>query len=160
MKDFKQVSFLPSQCRHELDEFGKLLGSHQSLLERKQIKPFFQNANQLAALLGIYALASLADLVSYEFEIAGDFRADIVVGSLRSRSFCMVEFEEGGLHSIFTRRKPKSTKEWSRQFNHGFSQLVDWFYALDDLTACGRSRAGVARVFRSRLQHNFQVRNF
>ena len=33
--------------------------------------------------------------------------------------------------SLFTKHGEKSTREWGRRFEHGFSQLVDWFYALD-----------------------------
>jgi hypothetical protein len=46
--------------------------------------------------------------------------------------FCVVEFEDGKPDSIFTKLPKKSTPEWSRRFEHGFSQLVDGFYSLDD----------------------------
>ena len=29
-------------------------------------------------------------------------------------------------------------KEWGRRFEHGFSQLVDWFYLLDDFKKTDR----------------------
>lgn len=32
----------------------------------------------------------------------------------------------------------KSTKEWGRRFEHGFSQLVDWFCHLDDFKKTDR----------------------
>jgi hypothetical protein len=74
--------------------------------------------------------------LAYEFDLAGDFRADVVVGN-RDRdqirqSFCMIEFEEGGPNSIFTAVNRRQAKEWGRRFEHGFSQLVDWFCATDD----------------------------
>lgn len=34
--------------------------------------------------------------------------------------------------------KGRSTPEWSRRFDHGFSQLVDWFYTLDDYKKTGK----------------------
>jgi len=33
---------------------------------------------------------------------------------------------------VFTKVKGKHTKEWSRRFDHGYSQLIDWFSCLDD----------------------------
>jgi hypothetical protein len=44
-----------------------------------------------------------------------------------------VELEDGRPDSIFTKVGQKATKEWSRRFDHGFSQIVDWFYSLDDM---------------------------
>src|SRR5262249_54897581 len=52
--------------------------------------------------------------------------------------YCLIELEDGRPGSIFTAVKNKSTKERSRRFDHGFSQLVDWFYALDDLKKTSR----------------------
>jgi hypothetical protein len=46
--------------------------------------------------------------------------------------FCVVEFEEGGEHSIFKNQPRRGNPEWSSRFEHGFSQLTDWFYNLDD----------------------------
>ena len=40
-----------------------------------------------------------------------------------------VEFEDARPNSIFKKSKP--TPEWSPRFEHGFSQILDWFYKLD-----------------------------
>jgi hypothetical protein len=73
----------------------------------------------------------------------GDFAADIVLGNKEKGVFCVIEFEDGKPDSMFTKLPNKSTTEWSRRFEHGFSQLVDWFYALDDFKKTER----VARDF-------------
>src|SRR4051812_4286178 len=56
----------------------------------------------------------------------------ILVGNSTKHSYCMIELESGTSDGIFANVKGKATKEWSRRFEHGFSQLVDWFLALDD----------------------------
>src|SRR5207247_639988 len=62
----------------------------------------------------------------------GDLAAGVVLGNQEKGVCCVIEFEDGKPDSIFTKVKKKSTTEWSRRFEHGFSQLVDWFYSLDD----------------------------
>jgi hypothetical protein len=133
MKKFDEVRFSASQCRDELSAFGDLLDRNTSLLERQHLKPFFEGARQLSAFIGTYAPdIGPASLLAYEFEIGGDFIADIVVGNRGTQTFCMVELEDAMPQGIFT-ATGRSTTEWSRRFEHGFSQLVDWFYALADL---------------------------
>ena len=55
-------------------------------------------------------------------------------------TYCFVEFEDGGEDGVFSRSGEKATREWSRRFEHGFSQLVDWFYLLDDMKNTQRRR--------------------
>jgi Domain of unknown function (DUF4263) len=55
-----------------------------------------------------------------------------VLGNKNKSTFCVVEFEDGKLNSIFRKFANKSMTEWSPRFEHGFSQLVDWFCTLDD----------------------------
>jgi hypothetical protein len=68
----------------------------------------------------------------------GDFAADLVLGNRETGVFAVIEFEDGKPDSIFTRPRKKATTEWSRRFEHGFSQLVDWFAALDDFKKTDR----------------------
>lgn len=139
MKDFVEVRFSLADCQRELREFRQLLDSRSDLSEQNDIRPFFAERPQLSAFLGTYAPeVGLADLLAYEFPILGDFAADIVVGNKRRGAFCLIELEEASRNSIFTANRNKATKEWSRRFEHGFSQLVDWFYALDDLKTTKR----------------------
>src|SRR5262249_36112010 len=41
--------------------------------------------------------------------------------------------EDAGASSILKKVRGKATKEWAPRFDHGCSQLIDWFYALDDM---------------------------
>jgi len=133
MKKFDAVRFNASQCWSELATFRDLLDTNPSLLERQQLKPFFEGSRQLSAFIGTYVPdIEPGNLLAYEFEIAGDFIADIVIGNRETQTFCMVELEEARPQGIFAPAARNMT-DWSRRFEHGFSQLVDWFYALDDL---------------------------
>ncbi len=45
--------------------------------------------------------------------------------------FCFIEFEDAEAGSIF-RPGSKGAPDWSPRLEHGFSQIVDWFYVLAD----------------------------
>jgi hypothetical protein len=144
MKQFDIVSFDAGLCKKELDAFDTLLRTRQNLAESKHVRPFFTKSRQLSAFLGTYALGmARPNRLAYEFELAGDFCADMVVGNWERKIFCMIEFEEGGANSVFAPKGRRSTREWSLRLDHGFSQLVDWFYKVDDI----RKTDGFARVF-------------
>jgi hypothetical protein len=48
-----------------------------------------------------------------------------------------VEFEEATATSVF---KKTGRPDWSARFEHGFSQIVDWFQILDDMKNTNRFR--------------------
>jgi Domain of unknown function (DUF4263) len=103
------------------------------LAERADIQAFFKKRKQLSAFIGTFAPnIGPASLLGYEFPFMGDFSADIVLGNKETGVFCVIEFEDGKPGSIFKKLPKKSTTEWGQRFEHGFSQLVDWFYSLDD----------------------------
>ncbi len=52
---------------------------------------------------------------------------------LRTWSFVFVEWEDATESSLFRVQGRKSTPEWSPRFEKAFSQLVDWFWKLDDM---------------------------
>lgn len=132
MKKFLDIKFDPKICRSELGEFRLLLDGKQELSERNDILPFFRNHHQLSALVGLYnPNIIIADRIAYEFQIFGDFTADMVVGDSEKISYCFIEFEDGRMNSIFV-DKGRSTLEWSPRFDHGYSQIIDWFWKLDD----------------------------
>jgi hypothetical protein len=74
-----------------------------------------------------------ATRLAYEFPLFGDFAADIILGNAEVGEYCLVELEDASESSILKKVKGKATKEWSPRFDHGCSQLIDWFYALDDM---------------------------
>jgi hypothetical protein len=132
-KNLESILFNPTQCRRELAAFHKLLRTKTHLAERADVQMFFKKRTQLAAFIGTFAPnIGPATHLGFEYPFMGDFSADIVLGNTEKGVFCVVEFEDGQPDSIFTRVPKKSTTEWSRRFEHGFSQLVDWFYSLDD----------------------------
>ncbi len=144
MKALAAHTFDRAACRTELDEFKALLDTHSTLTERDHIQPLFKRCRNLTALIGaqVPEIGTVNRLAS-EFQIFGDFAADLVVGNVDRRTYCAIELEDAEPGSIFHRAGAKATPEWGRRFEHGFSQLVDWFYAWDDY----RGTAGFAKHF-------------
>jgi hypothetical protein len=50
-----------------------------------------------------------------------------------SNSFLFVEFEDAGPASVFVRAGPKPLRDWARRFEHGYSQIIDWFQKLREM---------------------------
>ncbi len=48
------------------------------------------------------------------------------------KSFTFVEFEDAGPKSLFVKQGKKATRAWSSRLDQGYSQIIDWFYKLDD----------------------------
>jgi hypothetical protein len=135
MKTFQTVPFDLARSRKEFADLRTLLGNNPSLEERKQVLPFFCERSQLSLFCGILGrnLAN-ADLVAWEYDLFGDFACDLVVGDSVKRAFCFIEFEDAGPNSIFERRGKRALRDWSSRFEHGYSQVIDWFYKLDTMT--------------------------
>lgn len=132
-KSFETIVYDRAQCKRELQDFAAMLKSSAELSERKDILPFFKNRKQLSAMIGTFdARIWPVTELSHEFSFLGDFSADLLVGNRAKKHFLAVEFEDGRTDSIFKKLAAKSTTEWSQRFDHGFSQLVDWFCTLDD----------------------------
>jgi hypothetical protein len=143
MKELRPVEFDPAQLRAELDQLHALLASKTELSERDDIQPFFKARVQLSAYVGA-VLPGLcpADLYAFEFDVFGDYTADLMVGNVDQRTYCAVEFEDARPNSVL-HATGRSQKEWGRRLEHGFGQLVDWFFAFDD----HRNTAGFWRHF-------------
>jgi len=130
-KEFKRIQFDPVQCRKEAEELRDFLATNRELHERSQVLPFFKGRLQLSAFLGSYHPEIVRyDLVAHELPLFGDFVADLVVGDSKNSAFAFIEFEDASPDSIFV--KKKATPDWSPRFEHGFSQLVDWFFKLHE----------------------------
>src|SRR5688572_22856688 len=90
------VTFDPVTFRKELKEFEKLLQSKADLSERDDILPFFGERKHLTAYIGtLYLNIAVATEVCFEFDIMGNFKADVLLGSKAANQFCIVEFEPG-----------------------------------------------------------------
>lgn len=133
MKGFADHTFNGEQFSQELRKFKALLDSSETLTESAQLQPLFRECPNLTAYIGtaIGMNLGIARQIAYEFQLMGDFAADIVIGN-REKQFCLIELEDGDPQSILTKVGKKATKEWGRRFEHGFSQLVDWFCHLDE----------------------------
>jgi hypothetical protein len=132
MKALQSIAFSPSTCAAELDAFDALLGSSDELSERNDILPFFRAHQHLAAFLGMLNPdVDVFDAIAYEYDLFGDFACDLVVGDSQRRAFTLVELEDATAESIFQKVARKHTPEWARRFDHGYSQLIDWFWKLD-----------------------------
>ena len=135
-KEFTDVTFQPARFRSEVDRFRDLLGASRFPAER-DVHDLFKACPHLTAYIGtLVGSVGIAKQVAHEFDIFGDYRADIVLGS-RDRQFCFVEVESGGADAILKKVPNKATKEWSREFEHGFGQLIDWFCHLGRLQKDG-----------------------
>jgi hypothetical protein len=133
MKNFLQLEFEPRICRSQLAELQQLLQSKESLSERDDILPFFRERPHLSAFVASYhPQINRFDRVAFEYDLFGDFTADLVVGDSIKKSYCFVEFEDARHNSIFL-KSGRNTPEWAPRFEKGFSQIIDWFWKLDDL---------------------------
>ena len=136
MKQLEPITVDLARCRGELAAFKILLDRHESgtLREEEHVLPFFRENRNLAALIGyLRSDCFLIDRIAYEFDIFGDHAADLVVGDSTRRAYGFVEFEDAVPDSIFRREAKKSTLAWASRYERGYSQIIDWFWKLDDL---------------------------
>jgi hypothetical protein len=133
MKEFIHLALSTQECVRELANFEALLASKDELKERDEILPFFRQNLNLAAFLGTY-IPDIAnpDRVATEYDIFGDFACDLAVGDSTSETFLLVEFEDAKPESLFVKNGAKATPEWAPRLEHGFSQVLDWFWKLSD----------------------------
>ncbi|NCQ80448.1 MAG: DUF4263 domain-containing protein [Microcystis aeruginosa W13-15] len=138
MKEFKNHALSISDCVLELDAFEKLLNSKGTLKERDEIIPFFKENLNLASFIGTYVNdLSNPDLIANEYDIFGDFACDLAIGDSKSKTFLLIEFEDAKPDSLFVTNGKKSTPDWAPRLEHGFSQVLDWFWKLHDMEKTG-----------------------
>ena len=134
-------------CRREWNELVQLLAQNQTLSERKQILPFFKQRRDLSIFISeFFPKIKKPDLFAHEYEIYGDFIADLVIGDSTTHHYLLVEFEDGKPESIFVKKGNKSTPDWSPRIEAALSQLVDWLWKLEDM----RSTADFQNTFGTR----------
>src|SRR5262249_38316873 len=115
-------------------QLQRWLAKHPQLDERKHILPFFRKRRHLSAFIASYNPESVRfDRLGYEYSLFGDFTCDIAVGDSLTRAYCFSELEDARPASLFVKQGKKATREWSARFDHGFSQIIDWFYKIDDM---------------------------
>lgn len=133
MKSFDAISFDPHACREELDDLEAHLAEQDELDERSDVLRFFRKRRHLSVFIGSYfPYISCFDLLAYEYDIFGDSKADLAVGDLSSGWYGFIEFEDASPSSLF-KDAGRATSEWSPRFEHGYSQVVDWFWKLSNM---------------------------
>jgi hypothetical protein len=148
MKVFEHLNFDVTQCRQEVGELRAWLNANPTLGE-KAIRDFFRQRRHLSAFIDSSSPnLSRFDRIAFEYPLFGDFTCDLVVGDSIGKVFCFVEFEDASPQSLFVRRGKKTTREWSPRFDHGYSQIIDWFHKLDDMEKSSdyASRFGAATI--------------
>jgi len=127
------------KCESDLREFATFLASKAEIDEtgRGSLQEFFDARPDLTLLMGIAFFSNLSPAAyCKEFSVLGEFRADYAICNEERNRFVFVEFEDAKAQSIFKIKndgKTTTTYEWSPKFEHGFSQVVDWHYRMDDL---------------------------
>lgn len=134
MKEFEDHSLSIETCVNELEALKNLLASKKELKERAEILPFFKKHRQLSAYIGTTYVPLLDEpnKIAFEYDLFGDFTCDLVVGDWKHKKFLFVEFENAKKDSLFSKKKSKTTTEWGSRLDHGFSQVVDWFWILSE----------------------------
>ncbi len=119
----------------DLAAFEELTATHAELSERDNILPFLRAHADLVALFGSYhPNISAYDRLGVEIPLGGYFIADAVIGDRARNAYCFVEYEDARIASVFALRRQRTT-EWAQRFEHGFSQIVDWLWFLNDQEA-------------------------
>ncbi len=127
----QEIVFDAGRFEQEMKRFRELL-RRPTLSETRDLQPLFKECNNLTAYMGTFAPnIAVATELCCEFDVFGDYRADILLGSRKYKEFCVIELENGEDDAIFKKQQRKYP-EWSSRFEHGFSQIVDWFCNLDD----------------------------
>ena len=135
MKSLSKHVFNHKKLEGELKEFRELLEQKEELSESKDILPFFKSRKDLSAFIGEYSQKLVKfDLIAHELDLFGDFCCDLVVGDSKKNTYVLVEFEDALKNSLFKANGKKATLEWSNRLEHGFGQIVDWFWKIHSLT--------------------------
>src|SRR6516165_10651295 len=120
------------QAESELSDYKRFLQDHLTFSE-KEVVAHLKKRCHLCCLIGsMIAGVPRANVYKFEFQIQGAFRADLVVGNSDRKRFVLVEFESGGKNSLFGPKQTNQMRDWSNEIGHGFGQLVDWGWAIDN----------------------------
>lgn len=81
MKTLRPHTLDPAQARAQWNELVTLLTSKPTLSERRDVLPFFKTRLDLSLLICSYfPKIKVPDRVAHEYQIDGEFVADLVVG--------------------------------------------------------------------------------
>lgn len=128
-------------CERNLDELNVLLSKNTDLdeLGPNGLQEFFWSRPDLLILIGdCFGIAVGKGKVRFQKELSiyQEFRTDFAVASLDNKKILFIEFEDAKENSVFeikTDGKTAVSYQWGTRFEHGFSQVVDWYYRLEDM---------------------------
>jgi Domain of unknown function (DUF4263) len=147
MKILEPHALDPANCRAEWNAYSGLLAANATLSERKDVLPFFKKSRDLSLLIcNYFPNIRTPNRFAHEYELDGDFVADLIVGDSKAHNYLLVEFENGAPNSIFKSNGKKATPDWAQRFEGAYSQLTDWLWKLEDK----RSTADFANTFGDR----------
>ena len=121
MKKFDTHSLNSTLYEKELTDFKNLLDSKPELSEKHDILPFFKERPNLSSQIAtLHTHINKTDKLAYEFDLFGDFSADIAVGDTHS------------IPSVLLNLKMRERKVYSlkKAENTNTSFLRDWNMAL------------------------------
>jgi hypothetical protein len=133
MSQLKEIQVSLDRAERELREFGHFLHENEYFGEGAVVKELRKRPDLICLIANMAPHIIIGDRYKFEFGIAGVFWADLVVGSSQSKWFVFVEFEDGSKNSLFGSVGTHQMRNWSRRFEHGFGQMIDWASALDDV---------------------------
>jgi hypothetical protein len=119
------------QLRKELDELNSLL-AQKSEIGETELLDFFKVRAQLILLMGRVVGVDAPQKYNNELPLIGKFRSDFVVTNDSQSNYSFIEFEDAKENSIFNKTKNKKTSvyPWASRFEHGYSQVIDWYLHL------------------------------
>jgi hypothetical protein len=117
-----------------ISEYKILLNSHDELEEKKHIQPFFKKHRVLIFLLAGLGQISRSNVDEYEFEfdLWQDLICDIAIGDSTANRYCLIELEGAKKNSLF-KNKPKNYPKYADSLECGYSQIIDWFFKIDEM---------------------------
>jgi hypothetical protein len=128
---FDVHAFHLADAEAELAQFKTLLATNTDLAERDQVLANFKKWPNLCSMMGQYnSRLGVGDLIKREFRILPHFRTDLTVRRSKTDNICLIEFEGASDRHIFE-DSDRGVDTWARAFEKGFSQVVDWTWALD-----------------------------
>jgi Domain of unknown function (DUF4263) len=129
-----------NECDKQLRELQDFLTTNQEIKEGGEngLQKFFSDRPNLILLLGYWHFGLEPAFYKPEVNLfSNEFRADFVVADRQKKKFVFVEFEDATEDSIFKLKSKNSDSantsyEWSSRYEHGLSQVIDWYYRMDD----------------------------
>lgn len=128
------------ECDAQLQELKNFLTVNSEIEETGEhgLQKFFSDRPNLILLLGYWHFGLEPAFYKPELNLFNnEFRADFVVANEQKSKFIFVEFEDAKENSIFKLKSRRSDSantsyEWSSRYEHGLSQVIDWYYRMDD----------------------------